>query len=246
MVAARKTLAVVLCALPALASTGISEEPLCDTDGNDATCATPPGHSVLQRTSQLHGHSASVTEGENTTMPEAAVTRSICVDGVRWRWEQGDGIGGSDHLIGTSVLQKGCQELCTRKSRDDPAINGCTFSHSRMQCYAEKGMKSRKESSGDWITSFVPPACGRFEVARVIKARGHKRRFLGFDPLFYPCGMYNKHSITLHHGAVITRGIVKVSRVGKRGGFTAISCDEDPKICSSAKEGDYFFFDGCP
>eukprot|EP00411_Alexandrium_monilatum_P118449 CAMPEP_0175672048 /NCGR_PEP_ID=MMETSP0097-20121207/20491_1 /TAXON_ID=311494 /ORGANISM="Alexandrium monilatum, Strain CCMP3105" /LENGTH=57 /DNA_ID=CAMNT_0016978675 /DNA_START=14 /DNA_END=184 /DNA_ORIENTATION=+ len=57
MVAARNTLAIALCVLPALAIAGISEEPLLGTDGKNVTCGTPAGNSLLQRrTTQLHGH----------------------------------------------------------------------------------------------------------------------------------------------------------------------------------------------
>lgn len=269
MAAARRMLAIALSVLPALLCAGMSEEPVCETDGNNITCVTPPGQSVLQRTLHFDGHSLNVTEEEDK---EAGATPSACGDNAWLSWKLGDGIGGTETLIG-NMLKESCVKACAKKRLEDSAVNGCTWSHSKMQCWAEKGM-TRWTRSGDWITTFLPPPCKKVEIIALdyngLLVSETRRRTKILPPATkaaynsLPCS-WKTYQVTLHtkDDKAIASGPIRLAPLMDWINTKAlygvyIECTgADKSICENAKKGFrnreagyYIVFDGpgaqCP
>uniref|UniRef100_A0A7S4S0B3 Apple domain-containing protein n=1 Tax=Alexandrium monilatum TaxID=311494 RepID=A0A7S4S0B3_9DINO len=264
MAAAKKLLAFALGALHALVCVaGISEEPSCDAGGNK-TCTSPPGHSVLQRASQLHVHSSSVAEGENNTVSEARVAPS-CGDKAPLSWRLGDGHGGTDFFIGT-MLQESCAKWCKRAQSRDRAINGCTWSYSKTQCWAEKGMASRA-TLGDWVSTFLPPPCKKVKVKKAWTREWDSQvshielpRATMESYRSWPC-VGGKYDVTLHlsdarlknknKNVLVRLNVVWVKAQKYVNGRLikpeflklAVECIDSP-WCLAAKKDDYLVFDG--
>jgi len=242
MVVARNTLAIALCVLPALAIAGLSEEPPLDTDGESVTCGTPAGNSVLQRrATQLHGHASNATEGGDQAAIETAPP--FCGAGTWWGWKPGDGEGGRNIKIGESISMEGCEEACAKEAWKGTGFNGCTYSHRKMECWAEENMRGAKALDG-WITSFVPSSCVKVTITGVTEGS------LAFDhESLCPCHLDDWYQIALYHGAggVAARGPIRVWRryFGRADRWAdLITClgAGDTSICDSAKVGDHFFW----
>jgi len=193
MVVARNTLAIALCVLPALAIAGPSEVPSLDTDGENVTCGAPAGNSILQRTTQLHGHSLNATEGGDHTTIETSPP--FCGTGTRWAWRLGDGVGGRNILIGKSLSREGCEEACAKETWKGKGVTGCTYGYLRMECWAEYNWQGTKVLNG-WITSKVPGSCRKVTITGV-----NKDKTLEYDyEVLFPCNFVDGGQITLYRG----------------------------------------------
>jgi len=151
MVAARKTLAMVICVLPGLVCAGGPAED-CDADGHD-TLVKPLAQSVLQRMAGLHAQSLGVTED---TGKAQSVDVALPCGGDWWMWRRGDGTGGPDVRLRDGVNKAVCQTLCEEKRKEDKDFNGCTWSPSLQSCWAEKRMTGAKFHRDDWQTTWLP------------------------------------------------------------------------------------------
>jgi len=244
MVAARNTLAIALCVLPALAIAGLSEEPSLDTDGENVTCGTAAGNSVLQRrTTQLHGHSLNATEGGDQTTIETAPP--FCGTGTWWKWSPGDGVGGRNILIGKSLSKEGCEEACAKEAWKGRGFTGCTYGYLKMECWAEENWQGAKALNG-WITSKVPDSCRKVTITNV---REDNNLEYDYNALF-PCDFVDGRQITLYRGVgrVVASGPIEANvrtidyQFGN-GEEELLSCVRvATTICDNAKTGDYFFW----